>query len=254
MQIRTIIADDEALARGRIRRLLADDDEIELIGEARNGGEAVALIQQLNPELLLLDIEMPDLNGFEVIRKLGDNIPYVIFITAFDTYAARAFEVHAIDYVLKPYDNERFKVAIKQVKEKMKLEMAREMHDRMMLLMNDYLSKPEQSDHVFEVKHKGVIQKIKSSLIRRLQADGNYVKLYSDKGRYLLRESLNRVEEKLPATFVRVHRSAIVNSKFVSDYKYLGNNRFCLEFSNGENVETGRSYAGSVRKMLAGNH
>jgi len=254
MQIRTVIADDEALARGRIRRLLSTDDEIELIGEARNGSEAIRLIKDLNPDLLLLDIEMPDYSGFEVIRNLENDIPYVIFITAFDTYAAKAFDVHAIDYVLKPYDNERFKDALQQVKEKMNLEMAREMHERMMMLVKDYVSPAEQKEFVFEVKHKGVLQKLSSSIIRRLEADGNYVKLFSDKGRHLLRESLHGVEEKLPENFVRVHRSSIVNSKFVSDFKYLGNNRFCLEFSNGETVETGRSYVKLVREMLSGKH
>lgn len=254
MKIRTLIADDEVLARGRVRRILSDDPEIELVAEARNGMEAVAMIEKYEPDLVVLDIEMPDFTGFEVLRRLKIEMPYVVFVTAFDAYAVKAFDVHAIDYVLKPYDNERFANAILQVKEKMQLERARDMQARMLKVMNEYIATEPEDEIFFEVKHRSVRHKINATTVRRLEADGNYVKLFADKGRFLLRETLQKVEQGLPKNFFRVHRSAIVNAKFVSGYKYLGNNRFCLQFESDEVVETGRSYRSQVEDMLSKIH
>ena len=254
MKIRTLIADDEVLARGRVRRILNEDLEIDLVAEARNGSEALDLVAKHKPDLLILDIEMPDFSGFEVLKRLEGDMPFVVFVTAFDAYAVKAFDVHAIDYVLKPYDNSRFQHAIAQVKEKMQLERARDMQSRMMKVMDDYMDHTEESDVVFEVKHRSVLYAINACKVRRLEADGNYVKLFTDKGRFLLRETLQKVAERLPEKFIRVHRSAIVNARFVSGHKYLGNNRFCLHFDLGETVETGRSYRTQVEAMLSQIH
>ncbi len=254
MKIRTLIADDEVLARSRVRRILSEDEEIELVAEARNGSEAVDMVAKHKPDLIVLDIEMPDFSGFEVLRRLEGELPFVVFVTAFDAYAVKAFDVHAIDYVLKPYDNGRFTNAIAQVKEKMQLERARDMQSRMMKVMDDYMGHAQDSEVVFEVKHRSVQHKISASTVRRLEADGNYVKLFADKGRFLLRETLQKVAEGLPQNFIRVHRSAIVNARFVSGYKYLGNNRFCLHFDSDEIVETGRSYRPQVEAMLSQIH
>lgn len=254
MKIRTLIVDDEALARGRVQRILEENTEIELLGEARNGAEAVTKIAELKPDMLILDIEMPDFSGFEVLKRLEGEMPYVVFVTAFDEYAVQAFDIHAIDYVLKPYDKARFQNAIDQVKDKIRLERARDMQAKMMQVMDDYMGRVQEAEYIFEVKHRSVHHKINASNVRRLEADGNYVKLFANKGRFLLRETLHNVAEGLPQNFIRVHRSAIVNARYVKGYKYLGNNRFSLRFDADEVVETGRSYRAQVEEMLSQIH
>jgi two-component system LytT family response regulator len=216
MNLRVVIVDDEPLARDRIRELLKSHHDVEIVSEARNGHEAVEIITQHRPDIVFLDVQMPDINGFEVLKSLDSNtIPLIIFVTAFDQHALRAFEFHAVDYLTKPFDRERFGKALNHAK----AQLAVKNRDATYLvnLLEDLSSRKRFLER-FAIKNGETIQYIRASDVDSIEAEGNYVRLNVASSSYLIRGTLSNLESQIdPTLFVRVHRSTIVNMNRVRE-------------------------------------
>src|SRR5713226_9335661 len=211
MKIRILLVDDEPLARERLRRFLEKEAEVEVVGECANGREAVSAIKRHSPELVFLDVQMPELDGFGVLAELKDEpMPAIIFVTAYDQYALRAFEVHALDYLLKPFDRERFEKALARAKRQIR-RPDDELHERLLALLEDLKPGQKYLERLV-IKSGGRIFFLRAEEIDWIEASGNYVRLHAGKESHLLRDTMHGIEGRLdPARFVRVHRSTIVN-------------------------------------------
>lgn len=210
--IRTVIVDDEPLACRRVQRLLREDDEIQVVAICTNGQQAVQAIQDKQPQLLFLDIQMPGMDGFQVLEAIDrTRPPQIVFITAYDRYAIQAFEVHAIDYLLKPFDRERFEKALCRAKEILRQNQQKQITKELEALREEIRMKPRYLDR-FVIKTGGRIYFLKSQQIDWIEAQGKYVAIHTGKESHLLREGISAVEADLdPRKFVRIHRSTIVN-------------------------------------------
>lgn len=256
--VRTIIADDEQLSRNYIRKLLSAHENLELICECRNGLETVNAVLQHQPDLLFLDIQMPDLNGFDVIHEISKDVkmPFIIFATAYEQFALKAFEVSAVDYLLKPFTEERFNEAVRKTVgqlEKNKLAEANTAIEALVKLYNREkgISAAEQYPSRMLIKANKKLFFIDNTDIRRLEASGDYVKVYTRDQVHLVNDSLNKLENSLdPAVFVRVHRSHIVNLNFISEFRPYFNGEYILLLSNGHEVKLSRSYKEKIRFFL----
>lgn len=242
---KTIIVDDERLAREELKSLLKDYLEIEIIGEAKNGEEGIQLVKDLKPDLIFLDINMPGINGFEMIKQL-DEIPRVIFVTAYDEYALKAFEVNALDYILKPVDPERMREAIQKISSG---------EDDFISNQQLVVSRKERilsfTDRVF-IKDGEKCWFIELSKVRMLESDGNYVKVYFDNFRPLILRSLNSFEERLdPEFFFRANRKYIINLQWVSSIENWFNGGLQVELKEGEKVEISRRQAIRFKEMMS---
>jgi len=212
IRIRALVIDDEPLARDMIREMLGGDSDVEIVAECANGREAVEAIRSLSPDLIFLDIQMPELGGFEVLESFEANqaAPYVIFATAYDQYAVRAFEVHAFDYLLKPFDEERFNIAWQRAKAQIKLDRTGERDRHILALLEELKAGPRYLERLV-VKTGGRVFFLDVAEILCIEAEGNYVRVYDQTKHYLLRETISGLEEQLdPKQFLRIHRSAIV--------------------------------------------
>src|SRR6266576_2763237 len=216
--IRTLIVDDESLARERLHDMLSTDPQIQIIAECGNGQEAIDAIQLHSPDLVFLDVEMPGIDGFGVLEALPpERIPTIIFVTAYDQYAVRAFEVYALDYLLKPFDQERFDKALKRAKDQIATEKTDALSERILRAIEDIKTKPVHLERLV-IKMNGHVFFMKAEEIDWLEAEGNYVRLHSGKESYLLRDTISALESQLdPKKFIRVHRSAIVNIDRISE-------------------------------------
>lgn len=226
MKLRAIIIDDEFLARKRLAKLLESFEEIVIIAECRNGQDALTQIELKEPDLIFLDIQMPDLDGFSVLSKLKHK-PSVIFTTAYDSFAIKAFDINAIDYLLKPFDEERLGIAIKRIIELKRLKKATLFEDQIKKLLNDYTS--EETTYLKEIiiKNKGKETSILLDNVLYFKSDGNYIKLVTLEKQYLYRMSMNSLENKLDSEqFLRIHRSIIINKIYSRKYRYTGNNEY----------------------------
>ncbi len=258
--IRTLIVDDEPEARQGLRILLENDDQIALVGECRDGHEAVETIDSERPDLVLLDVHMPDLNGFDVLRKLSlDAMPVVIFVTAYDQYSLKAFEVHAIDYILKPFTNRRFREAIDLAKEKI-----RSQKDLSVLAerMNALLARFEDQPGRLPVSEEPYLQRIavkEGERIRFLdvesidwiEAADNYICLHVQGKTFLLRSKLSDIEKRLdPNQFMRIHRSRIVHIDRIREMQPLGSGDCILVLKDGTELTSSRTYRDKRRQLL----
>jgi two-component system, LytTR family, response regulator len=250
--IRTLIVDDEPAARARIGRLLQQDPEIELVGECRNGLEAVEAVHKHRPDLLFIDVEMPQMNGFEVVKKLnGDRVPFVVFVTAHDQYALRAFDVNAVDYLLKPYDDERFMTSLNKAKKHIDMRTNSQLTGKLMDLMREHMHAKSEFTETFVIKEKGREYRVPVDEIIYLRAEGNYLHLQLKDRHHLYRMTMNAVETELdPTRFLRIHRSYIVHNAHVRSSRYSGNNEFIFTMDNGERIISGRSYKEQIAKAL----
>ncbi|MBL7946022.1 MAG: response regulator transcription factor [Flavobacteriales bacterium] len=251
--IRTLVVDDEPAARSRILRLLNADPEIRVVAECRNGQEALTTIQQEPVDLLYLDVQMPQMSGFDVVRKFGPGqSPFVVFVTAHDQYATKAFDVHAVDYLLKPYDDERFYTSLARAKDFIEMRENKRLTGRLMDLVQDHLNTRREYTQVIVIKEKGREYRVPVKDILFIRAEGNYLIIQTKPRHYLLRMTMNMVETDLdPAVFVRVHRSYMVNMAHVRNTRYSGNNEFLFTMSNGQHVLSGRSYKEHIAKLLS---
>jgi two-component system LytT family response regulator len=246
--IRAVLADDEVLARQKLRQLLKNISDVEIVGECSTASETIELVQLTDPQLLFLDIRMSDMNGFDVLERLsadGDRpLPHVIFVTANDRYAVRAFEIHAIDYLLKPFTPERLQMAVERVREQLvKGEPAQ--------IASPKQQSEEQYTTRMVFKSRGRILFLSVDDIRWIEAQENYVRICTGKDSHLLRETIGSLESRLdPNSFLRVHRSAIVNLHYVKEVKNESDGDATVVLKSGEQVPMSRSYRAKIQKSL----
>lgn len=249
---RLIIVDDEPDARERLVELAAQDAALEVVTTCRNGNEAVLAILKHKPDLVLLDVQMPQMNGFEVVRRVGaDRMPPTIFATAYDHYALKAFEVNAVDYLLKPYDDTRFHASVAKARKLIAMNTSDKLTGRLMDLVRDHLHEHSDFIETFTIRDKGRDHVVHVDDVVCLRAEGNYLKLVLADRSFLYRMTMNAVESELdPARFQRIHRSYMVNTLHVRSTRYSGNNEFIFTLSNGERIVSGRSYKEQIAKSL----
>jgi two-component system, LytTR family, response regulator len=241
-QIRVLIVDDEPLARHRIREMLKGDREIEIIGEARNGSEAIEAIAARSPDLVFLDVQMPDMDGFEVLKALDPkSVPLIIFVTAYDQHALRAFDVHAVDYLMKPFDRKRFAKALNHAKLQMKLTKQPDTA-RIMKLLEELKAGSRYLER-FAIKNGETVLFIRAEDVDSISAEGNYVRLHVSNSSYLLRDTLNNVESQIdPRLFVRIHRSTIVNMNRVKELQTWARGEYRVVLHSGASHTLSRGY------------
>jgi two-component system LytT family response regulator len=253
MTLRVLIVDDEAPARARLRQFLAREPDIEIAGECANGRQAIEAIQRDKPDLVFLDVQMPRLNGFDVcdgVRAAGHAMPLVIFVTAFDQYALKAFEVHAIDYLLKPFDRDRFHKSLDHARRQLGCAPAGPLNRQLAALLEDLRPGFKQPDRLV-IKEDGRIVFVKTNAIDWLEADGNYVRLHAGTESHYFRETLASLETQLPASkFVRVSRSAIVNLDRVKEMLPKFSGDFVLVLHSGAKLALSRTYRDRLEKSL----
>jgi two-component system LytT family response regulator len=250
--IRTIIVDDEPAARAHLARLLAQDAEIEVIAECRNGQEAIEAVNRHRPDLLFLDVQMPQMNGLEAVERIpADRMPFVVFVTAHDQYALKAFDVNAVDYLLKPYDDERFFSSLEKAKKHITMHENNRLTGKFMDLVREHMHSHSEYTELFTIRDKGREHKVNVADILFLRAEGNYLCLQLKDRHFLYRLTMNAVESELdPARFLRIHRSYIVNLSHVRSSRYSGNNEFIFTMANGERIVSGRSYKEQIARSL----
>jgi two-component system LytT family response regulator len=246
---RAVIVDDEPLARERIRTLLADSPDWTVAAECRDGLEAVAVIEREQPDLVFLDIQMPELDGFEVLDALGPTVPAIIFVTAFDEFALRAFEVSAVDYLLKPIDPTRFRQALDRVRTRMSAKV-QDASVQLEQLVQLWRARQHLATR-FVVRDGGTISFVKVEDVDWIDAAGNYVRLHAAGRAFLVRDTMKAVEARLdPATFVRVHRSAIVNIDRVSALEPYFHGEYVVIMRDGARLTSSRSHSERLRALL----
>jgi two-component system LytT family response regulator len=245
-----LIVDDEPLAREGLRLLLADES-IHAITEARNGAEAARMIRANPPDLVLLDVQMPEMDGFGVLRELGpDHLPPVIFITAHDQYAIQAFEVNAIDYLLKPVTRERFQQALARVRERVTAQGG--LDNRHVRALLQQLSAPPKYLARVALRSAGKISFVNVEDIRYVQAAENYVQLHLENARHLLHVPIATLEASLdPEMFLRIHRSMIVNVKQVQELETGPHGEYIVVLKGGARLQSSRSYHDKIKRWAA---
>jgi two-component system LytT family response regulator len=247
-RITVLIVDDEPPARRGLRALLEEQADIEVIGEARNGTEAIAAIQTLRPAVVFLDVQMPESDGFDVVRAIGPTqMPVVVFATAFDQYALQAFDAHAIDYLLKPYDRARFDAAL----DRARVQVRRKTVDDRLLAFVDRLEGQPQYLTRITVKTGTRTQFVAVASVDYFEAESNYVRLRVGDQSYLIRDTLTNLAERLnPAQFVRVHRSLIIQTSRIVEAESLFAGEYVLFLSTGRRLTSGRTYRAAVQAAL----
>ncbi len=279
-RLRVLIADDEPLARRRLRALLADEPDVEVIAECGNGTEAVAAIRRATPDVVLLDIQMPELDGFGVVRKVGaDQMPAVIFVTASDAHAVRAFDVHAVDYVLKPVDQDRLLEAVRRAKDRIAAADSgagdsgrheeSEIRARLAALISEVSEAVAKTKNTITaempaasgtsvstadriaIKGDGRVIFVRVVDVDWVEAMDNYVRLHVGRDAHVMRETLSHIEKRLPPPmFLRIHRSTIVNVDRIREIQPWFAGDYVLILSDGTKLTTGRRYRATVKSLL----
>ena len=250
-KIRTVVVDDEPMARVRLLTLLQPETDIEVIAECADGVEAVAAVQQHAPDLVFLDVQMPGLNGFDVIQQVGaERMPIVIFVSAYDEYALKAFEVHAIDYLLKPFGRDRFQKTLQHARASLERRRAGDLGRRLLALVNDIKPEPPRLDRLV-VKSGGRVFFLRTDDIDWIEAAGNYVRLHLGEESHLFRETMNRMEQRLDARrFSRIHRSRIVNTERIKELQPWFNGEYIVILRNGTKLTLSRGYREKLQEQL----
>jgi two-component system LytT family response regulator len=246
--IRTVLADDEVLARQKLRQLLKEIGDVDIVGECSTARETVELVKLVSPELLFLDICMPDMDGFDALNALSSNkngaLPQIVFVTANDQWAVRAFEFHALDYLLKPFTIERLSAAVQRARER--------------LASNDVAGGGDLLDSGQELyttrmvfKSRGRVLFLSIEDIRWFEAEENYVRIHTASESHLLRETIGRLESRLdPRSFIRIHRSSIVNLQYVKEVKREANGDATVVLTGGEKIALSRSYRSRIQRLV----
>jgi len=245
-RIRALVVDDEPVARDRLLRLLEQQGDIDLVGQCSNGLETVAAIEQLSPDLVFLDVQMPEMDGFEVVRALeAGRVPAVVFVTAYDEYAVRAFEVHALDYLLKPFSSVRFRATLAHARDELDRHRAGDLGRRLLELAPALWEKsgaPKTADRLL-VRSTGRVHFVRTSEIDWCEAAGNYVRLHVGEESHLFRETMNGLESKLdPQHFVRIHRKTIVNVERIEELRSSLAGECTVYLRNGAKLTLSRGY------------
>jgi two-component system LytT family response regulator len=251
-KIRTLIVDDEPLARERLASLLQAEKDIEIVGQCRDGEEAVTAIHDHAPDLVFLDVQMPQMNGFEVIEAIGtEKMPLVIFVTAYDQHALKAFQVRALDYLLKPFDRERFADALARARKQMERDETGDIGRRLLALVKD-LRRDQPRTERLVVKSGGRLFFLRADEIDWIEAAGNYVRLHVGTTSHLLRETMNAIEGRLdPETFFRIHRSRIVNMERIQELQPWLNGEYAVLLRTGTRLTLSRGYREKLQERLA---
>lgn len=248
--MRALIVDDEPLARRGVSLRLKRFADIEIVGGCGDGLSAVQKILDLAPDVVFLDVQMPGMDGFEVLRALPpENLPGVIFLTAYEQHALRAFEVHALDYVLKPVDDERFAAAVERARKFVDSASKNRMAERILQMLGsrpgDYISR-------FIVRTGSRIQIVLAEDAEWINAAGDYTELHAHGRSHLMRETMSSLEQKLdPAQFLRIHRSRIVRADRILELKGIDNREYMVKLSDGSEHRSSRTYAGRIEQWLA---
>jgi two-component system LytT family response regulator len=253
VSVRTLIVDDEPLARERVRKLLQNEPGIEIIGECTDGASAVKAIREQAPDLVFLDVQMPEADGFSVLRQLGpERLPAVIFITAHDQFALKAFEVHAVDYLLKPFEKERFKTALDRATDRIRRQQTGDLNQRLTALLADVV--PPAATRLpdrLAIKSSGRVVFVKVDDIDWIEAADNYVNLHVGKEEHLHRETMSSIEAQLPpARFMRISRSTIVNVDRIRELQPLFHGEYTVILKSGARLTLSRSHRDKVDQLM----
>ncbi len=257
MTLRVVIVDDEELARRGIRTRLQHLADVDIVAECNNGRQAISAIRRCAPDLVFLDVQMAGKTGFDVIEDVGwEAFPYVIFVTAYDQYAIRAFEVNALDYLLKPIDDERFDLAFQRARATLARDQKQELGQRIASVLGDIgvsAAIPRQHERIV-VRSAGRVVFVKTSEIDWVEAAGDYVTLHVGKKSWLLRETIAELDRKLQVKgFTRIHRSAIVNTERIGEMHPLDNGEYRLLLRDGTELKLSRSYRHQLQSLLGRN-
>jgi len=255
VKLRTLIVDDELLSRKKIRAFLQEHAEFQIVGECADGEQAIAAISTLKPDLLFLDVQIPGRNGFEVLDCLTEKTPLeVIFVTAFDKYAVRAFDVRALDYLLKPFNKTRFAEALKRFHERRTRANGRDRKEELKAAWQEIQRESRDSERIL-IKTGSRIVFLRKGLIEWVEAQGDYVKFHIGKESHMLRETMTAAAEHLdPNRFVRIHRSRIVNLDHVREIRPLWGGDYSLLMRDGTELTMSRTYRASLQAVLRGEH
>ncbi len=250
--MRTLIVDDEPLAREKLRGFLEQEADVEVLGECRDGREALETIESQSPDLVFLDVQMPEMDGFEVLENLDpEKLPTVIFVTAYDQYALKAFDVHAVDYLLKPFDRQRFKDALGRARSDRERQQVGDVKRQLLELLQDVESRRAKYPERLVIKTSGRVVFLKVSAIDWVDAAGTYVRLHSGTESHMLRETMGRLEERLdPEKFLRIHRSTIVNIECIRELQQQFHGDYLVVLKNGQRLTLSRSYRDRIQDLL----
>lgn len=256
MMLRALIVDDEPLARERIRMMLAAHPDLSVVGECGDGQQAVAAIGRERPDVVFLDVQMPGLDGFGVVRALeGESLPYVVFVTAYDRYALEAFEVHALDYLLKPFSAERFGHALARARAVLSRDEEGAADRRRLRELAAAPTPPEpapRSTRRLVVRSSGRVFFVRMDDVDWVEAEGNYVRLHLGTHSHLLRETMKGIERVLdPATFIRIHRSTIVNADRIRELQPLFHGEYAVILTDGTRLVASRGPDNGLKRLLA---
>lgn len=246
-ELRVLVVDDEPLVREGIRALLEREVDVQILGEARNGEEALERIRELRPDLVLLDVQMPGVDGLAVVAALEpEERPAIVFVTAHGEHAIRAFDLHAVDYLLKPFDAERFATSLRRARAR----MAEEKVDRLEELLATLEHARAYPERLL-LKQQGTVVVVLADDIDWIEAADNYVKIHARTGRYMVREPLKQIEAKLdPARFARAHRSAIVNLSRVKSLDPLASGEHVITLTTGTRLTLSRGFRDHFKSRL----
>ena len=250
-RIRALIVDDEPLAREGVRNLLQKDPQVEIVGECSDGVQAIETIRATKPDLVFLDIQMPEVSGFEVLEGVGvDEMPAVIFVTAYDKYALEAFQVHALDYVLKPIDPDRFAHAMSHAKVSVTQRNTSELAGKLSALLEGHVKARRYLDRIM-VKSTGKISFLRTEEIDWIEAEGDYVCLHTQGKSHLVREKISELEQKLdPVCFGRIHRSTIINLNRMKEIQPLFSGEYVVIMNDGRKLTLSRTYRDKLFAVL----
>jgi two-component system, LytTR family, response regulator len=245
--LRVLIVDDEPRARQFLRKMMMGEPDVEIVGECANGYEAIRQVRATRPDVMFLDVQMPELDGFDVLKKLhGAQMPALVFVTAYEKYALRAFEEHALDYLLKPFDRERFSRTLQRVRTESHLGQK----ERLAALLAQ-ISEPATYLARMVVKHDGRMRLLATGDIECFESEDNYVRLYSGGDSYLVRETLGRLEMRLdPMRFIRVHRRALINVERLKEIQTGFHGEYYLLLASGKQLTLSRTYRDSFFKKF----
>ena len=249
--LRAVVVDDEGPARDKLKILLEREADVKVVGECKNGAEAVELLRQTRPDLLLLDIQLPDMEGFSVLKSIPpEQMPLVIFTTAYDQYAIKAFEAHALDYLLKPFDHQRLQDALHRARLAVKTQTDRVLTKRLLDILQGKSDEGGRNRRLM-VRASGRVVFLAHDEIEWIEAAANYVRLHAGKESYTLRGSIGSMAEKLPRDqFVRIHRSTVVNARIIKELQPCNSGEFIVVLRNGKELSCSRGYRAGLKRLI----
>jgi two-component system LytT family response regulator len=248
-KIKAIIVDDEPLSREKIRILASSNEQVEIIGEAKNVKEAISLVDKMKPDLVFLDINMPGKSGIEFISELGDT-PFVVFTTAYSDYAAEAFNLNAVHYLLKPFDQQKFNEAVARANERIFAKRSSNILQQMNDVIKSEVDKEVYADRI-PVKTENKIVLVPVNEVLFIEADKNYAIINLKDKSYRMRITLNELEKRLSSDlFIRVHKSFILNKSFVLELEPTFNQEYIVRLSNNKKIPTGKAYSDNVKQLM----